>query len=57
MLVDTLKAKYTAERVVVKKIPYKRNIMAQIGNAAEAIADGAVAKTENNEFLIWIRKP
>jgi len=57
MLVDTLKAKYTADRVVVKKIPYKRNIMAQIGNAAEAIADGAVAKTENNEVLIWIRKP
>jgi adenine-specific DNA methylase len=57
VLVDTLKAKYTAERVVVKKIPYKRNIMAQIGNAAEAIADGGVAKTENNEVLIWIRKP
>jgi len=30
--------------------------MAQIGNAAEAIADGAVAKTENNEVLIWVRK-
>jgi adenine-specific DNA-methyltransferase len=42
--------------VVVKKIPYKRNIMAQIGNAAEAIAEGAVAKTENNEVFIWVRK-
>ena len=42
--------------VIVKKIPYKRNIMAQIGNAAEAIAEGAEAKTENHEVLIWIEK-
>lgn len=45
------------QHVVVKKIPYKRNIMAQIGNAAEAIAEGATAKTANNEVLIWIVKP
>jgi len=42
--------------VTVKTIPYKRNIMAQIGNAAEAIAEGAEAKTKNNEVLIWIAK-
>ena len=55
---DTLEAalKRVYSRVVVKKIPYKRNIMAQIGNAAEAIAEGAVAKTENNEVLLWIEK-
>lgn len=39
--------------VIVKKIPYKRNIMAQIGNAAAADEH----KTENNEVLIWIVKP
>ena len=40
--------------IIVKKIPYKRNIMAQIGNAV--IAEGEVAKTENNEVLIWVDK-
>lgn len=49
--------RHVYQEVVVKKIPYKRNIMAQIGNAAEAIAEGAVAKTENNEVLIWVKKP
>jgi adenine-specific DNA-methyltransferase len=39
-------------RVVVKMIPYKRNIMAQIGNAAAADEH----KTANNEVLIWINK-
>ena len=53
-LISTLKGVYAT--VIVKKIPYKRNIMAQIGNAAEAIAEGAEAKTENNEVLIWIVK-
>ena len=53
-LVGALRAIYS--RVIVKKIPYKRNIMAQIGNAAEAIAEGAEAKTDNNEVLIWIVK-
>lgn len=38
--------------VIEKKIPYKRNIMAQIGNAAAADEH----KTENNEILLWIAK-
>ena len=50
-LVGNLKHAY--ETVIVKKIPYKRNIMAQIGNAAAAEEH----KTENNEVLIWIVKP
>jgi adenine-specific DNA-methyltransferase len=50
-LVENLKHAY--ETVIVKKIPYKRNIMAQIGNAAAAEEH----KTENNEVLIWISKP
>lgn len=50
-LVDALKHAYT--EVIVKKIPYKRNIMAQIGNAAAAEEH----KTTNNEVLIWIVKP
>jgi adenine-specific DNA-methyltransferase len=56
---DTLLAAFRAVYavVIVKTIPYKRNIMAQIGNAAEAIAEGAEAKTKNNEVLIWIEKP
>ena len=54
-LVAALRAIYPVMNV--KKIPYKRNIMAQIGNAAEAIAEGAEAKTANNEVLIWIEKP
>ena len=51
ILVDNLKAAYPT--VNVKKIPYKRNIMAQIGNAAAAEEH----KTTNNEVLIWIVKP
>lgn len=54
-LIETLKGAYAT--VIVKTIPYKRNIMAQIGNAAEAIAEGAEAKTKNNEVLIWVAKP
>jgi adenine-specific DNA-methyltransferase len=50
-LVENLKHAYAT--VIVKKIPYKRNIMAQIGNAAAAEEH----KTENNEVLIWIVKP
>ena len=48
-LETALKVKYT---VTVKKIPYKRNIMCQIGNAAAADEH----KTENHEVLIWIEK-
>lgn len=51
VLVENLKHAY--QTVIVKKIPYKRNIMAQIGNAAAAEEH----KTENNEVLIWIVKP
>ena len=49
-LIGALEAAYPT--VIVKKIPYRRNIMAQIGNAAAAEEH----KTENNEVLIWIAK-
>jgi adenine-specific DNA-methyltransferase len=49
-LIDALKGAYP--RVIVQKIPYRRNIMAQIGNAAGAEEH----KTENNEVLLWIAK-
>ena len=39
--------------VRIKKIPYKRNIMAQIGNAA---GNGQEPVTENHEALIWVSK-
>jgi adenine-specific DNA-methyltransferase len=45
-----LKAKYPIQ---IKKIPYKRNIMAQIGNAA---TNGEVPVTENHEVLIWVTR-
>jgi adenine-specific DNA-methyltransferase len=45
-----LKVRYT---VKIKKIPYKRNIMAQIGNAA---TNGQEPVTENHEALLWIVK-
>lgn len=45
-----LKEKYT---VTLKKIPYKRNIMSQIGNAA---GNGAIPVTENHEALLWVVK-
>ena len=50
-LITVLKERYGP--IVVKTIPYKRNIMAQIGNAAAADEH----KTANNEVLIWIAKP
>ena len=46
-----LRARYTVHK---KVIPYKRNIMSQIGNAEAAIAAGAEAKTDNNEILFWV---
>jgi adenine-specific DNA-methyltransferase len=49
-LIDALKQAYPT--VIVQKIPYRRNIMAQIGNAAAAEEH----KTENNEVLLWIAK-
>ena len=39
--------------VRIKKIPYKRNIMAQIGNVA--LGDNTPV-TENHEVLIWVQK-
>ena len=48
-LTTALKGKYP--QMAVKKIPYKRNIMCQIGNAE---AEGA--KTKNTEVLIWLQK-
>jgi adenine-specific DNA methylase len=50
-LTNALRAKYSS--VIVKKIPYKRNIMAQIGNAALYTTEH---KTENVEVLIWVSK-
>ena len=50
-LTDALKKEYGA--VVVKKIPYKRNIMSQIGNAALYTEE---FNTKNTEVLLWIRK-
>jgi adenine-specific DNA-methyltransferase len=41
----------------IKKIPYKRNIMSQIGNAADGVAASETGpKTANHEVLIWIEK-
>jgi adenine-specific DNA-methyltransferase len=54
-LEGALKEKYSAGAVTVKKIPYKRNIMCQIGNAEAKAAEGE-AKTENHEVLIWVVK-
>jgi len=50
-LTDALRAKFTS--VIVKEIPYKRNIMAQIGNATLYTDEH---KTENVEVLIWVEK-
>ena len=54
-LEGALKEKYGAGGVTVKRIPYKRNIMCQIGNAEGKAAEGE-AKTENHEVLIWVNK-
>lgn len=51
-LETALKAAYGAAAVEKKLIPYKRNIMSQIGNAAEKEEQ----KTENHEVLIWVAK-
>jgi adenine-specific DNA-methyltransferase len=49
-LEEALKKVYT--KTLIHHIPYKRNIMCQIGNA-EGKED---KKTENNEVLIWVDK-
>jgi len=54
-LEGALKEKYGGAAITVKRIPYKRNIMCQIGNAEGKAAEGE-AKTENHEVLIWVNK-
>jgi len=53
ILEAALKERYTVHK---KVIPYKRNIMSQIGNAEAGIAAGAEAKTTNHEVLLWVAK-
>lgn len=55
-LETALKEVYGADKVYTHLIPYKRNIMCQIGNAAEGKAADGAAKTENKEVLIWLSK-
>ncbi len=52
-LVKAFKTRYGEAAVSVKRIPYKRNIMATIGNA-ELYTDEH--RTENVETLIWVSK-
>ena len=52
-LVKALKNVYGETAVSVKRIPYKRNIMATIGNAALYTDEHT---TENTETLIWVQK-
>jgi adenine-specific DNA-methyltransferase len=51
-LIKAFKDRYGAAAVSVQRIPYKRNIMATIGNAAAAEEH----KTENTEALLWVWK-
>jgi len=53
IVVDALKERFGAEAVAVEEIPYKRNIMSQIGNATLYKDE---FKTENVEYLIWVKK-
>lgn len=53
VLCDSLKERFGEDAVSIEKIRYKRNIMAQIGNAALYKSE---FKTENVEYLIWIKK-
>jgi adenine-specific DNA methylase len=50
-LVKALKDKYGA--VHITRVPYQRNIMAQIGNAEHS---DLPVKTKNMELLLWVRK-
>jgi len=43
-------------RVEQKLIPYTRNIMSQIGNAAVGVAAEGNVKSQNNEVLLWLTK-
>ena len=53
IVVDALKERFGPEAVTVEEIPYKRNIMSQIGNATIYKDE---FKTENVEYLIWVKK-
>lgn len=50
-LVDTLRDRFGVGSVSIEEIKYRRNIMAQIGNAALYKDE---FKTDNIEYLIWI---
>lgn len=52
-LIKALETRYGAANVQIVRIPYKRNIMSQIGNA---LLSDETMKTENTEMLIWVRK-
>lgn len=52
-LCDSLKERFGADAVSIEEIQYKRNIMSQIGNA---VLYKSEFKTENKEYLIWVRK-
>ena len=53
VLTDALKERFGVAAVTVEEIPYKRNIMSQIGNATLYKDE---FKTENVEYLIWVRR-
>jgi adenine-specific DNA-methyltransferase len=55
ILEGALKVAYGTAAVKKHVIPYKRNIMCQIGNAEVKAAEGE-AKTENHEVLLWVSK-
>lgn len=52
-LVEGLRGKFGIDSVVTEEIKHKRNIMSQIGNA---VLYKTEFKTENVEYLIWVRK-
>lgn len=53
VLIDSLKDRFGSDAVTAEEVAYKRNIMSQIGNA---VLYKSEFKTENVEYLIWIRK-
>jgi adenine-specific DNA methylase len=53
VLCDSLKERFGDDAVSIEEIQYKRNIMSQIGNA---VLYKDTFKTENTEYLIWVRK-
>jgi adenine-specific DNA-methyltransferase len=56
-LMKALGDEFGAGAVQKQEIPYKRNIMSQIGNAAVGNAErGEEATTTNKELLIWVKK-